>query len=63
MSSTESLKGFEMKLYGFSHSVRKIRTLGVFHTSKTIHDLNLKKPFWDVSYSPRDKTYMGFPYE
>ena len=60
---TESLKGFEMKPFGFSHTVRKTRTSGVLHTGKTIDGLNSKKPFWVFSYSPRDKTFMDFPYE
>ena len=50
-------------LYGFSHPVRETRTLGVFHTSKTIDGLNLKKSFWVFAYSPGDKTFMGFLYE
>ena len=57
------LKVLKWNLYGFSHTVRETRTLGVFHTSKTIDDLTLKKPFRVFSYSPRDKTFMGFPYE
>ena len=57
------LKVLKWNFYGFSHAVRKTRTFGVFHTSKTIDGLNLRKPFWAFSYSPRDKTFMGFPYE
>ena len=26
-------------------------------------DLSLKKRFWVFSYSPRDKTFLGFPYK
>ena len=52
-----------LSLYGFSQTVRETRTSGVFHTSKTIDGLNLKKPFRVFSYSPRDETFMGFPYE
>ena len=52
-----------MKPYGFSHTVRETRTLGVFHTGKTIDGLNLKTPFWVFSYSSRDKTFIDFPYE
>ena len=61
--SLRVLKVLKWNLYGFSHTVRGTRTLGVFDTSKTIDGLNLKKPFWVFSYSPREKTFMGFPCE
>ena len=62
-ASLRVLKVLKWNLYGFSHTVRGTRTLGVFDTSKTIDGLNLKKPFWVFSYSPREKTFMGFPCE
>ena len=52
-----------LKVYGFSHTVRETITLGVFHTSKTLDGLNMKKPFWVFLYSPRDKTFISFHYE
>ena len=61
--NTKVQKVLKWNLYGFSHTLRETRTLGVFYASKTIDGLNLKKPFWVFSYSPRDKTFMGFPYE
>ena len=57
------LKVSKWNLYEFSHTVRETRTFGIFRTSKTIDGLNLEKPFWVFSNSPRDKTFTGFPYE
>ena len=62
-ASLKVLKILKWKLYGFSRTALRTRSLGVFYTSKTIDVLNLKKPFWVFLYSPRDKTFMGFPCE
>ena len=62
-ASLKVLKILKWNLYGFSRTVLGTRTLGVFYTSKTIDGLNLKKSYWVFSYSPRDKTFMGFPCE
>ena len=58
---TESLKGFQMKpLWIFSYSQRD-NNFRVFHMSKTIDGLNLKKPFWFSHIVRETRSLWVFP--
>lgn len=60
-ATVKILKVSKWNLRGFSHTVRETKPLVVFHTGKTIDSFNLKKDFWVLSYSPQNKTFLGFP--